>query len=71
VIRVFDAAGNVIQTHEQAGEFKEFAANVQNTFRLKITHRLLATGNTLRPSDADTCASFGLGNRIHESFLCC
>ena len=23
VIRVYDAAGNVIETHEQAGEFKE------------------------------------------------
>jgi hypothetical protein len=23
VIRVFDAAGNVIETHEQAGEFRE------------------------------------------------
>jgi hypothetical protein len=23
VIRVFDAAGNVIETHEQAGDFKE------------------------------------------------
>ena len=24
VIRVYDAAGNVIETHEQAGEFKEW-----------------------------------------------
>ena len=24
VIRVYDAAGNVIETHEHAGEFKEF-----------------------------------------------
>jgi hypothetical protein len=24
VIRVYDEAGNVIQTHEQAGEFKEW-----------------------------------------------
>jgi len=24
VIRVYDEAGNVIQTHEQAGDFKEF-----------------------------------------------
>jgi hypothetical protein len=24
VIRVFDGAGNVIETHEQAGEFKEW-----------------------------------------------
>jgi hypothetical protein len=26
VIRVYDAAGNVIETHEQIGEFKEFGA---------------------------------------------
>jgi hypothetical protein len=24
VIRVYDAAGNVIETHEQAGDFKEW-----------------------------------------------
>jgi hypothetical protein len=24
VIRIFDGAGNVIETHEQAGEFKEW-----------------------------------------------
>jgi hypothetical protein len=24
VIRVYDAAGNVIETHEHAGEFREF-----------------------------------------------
>jgi hypothetical protein len=24
VIRVFDEAGNVIETHEQAGDFREF-----------------------------------------------
>jgi len=24
VIRVYDSAGNLIETHEQAGDFKEF-----------------------------------------------
>jgi hypothetical protein len=26
VIRVYDEAGNVIETHEQAGDFKEWSA---------------------------------------------
>src|SRR5262249_7923541 len=45
VIRVFDVAGNVIETHEQKGEFKEpgvFAMSRHDDIELIRSHRVVA-----------------------------
>jgi hypothetical protein len=43
VIRVYDAAGNVIETHEQAGELKEWGKSLfADLFPLRSCHLLFS-----------------------------
>jgi hypothetical protein len=47
VIRVYDEAGNVIETQEQAGDFKEpwIFTRIASQFPLRISHKLLRPEN--------------------------
>jgi hypothetical protein len=62
VIRVYDAAGNVIETHEHKGDFREFCKHPSLLYRNRGTAALFtpSLGLTTDLSLADELRSGGL-----------
>jgi hypothetical protein len=65
VIQVYDEAGNVIATHEQAGEFKEWCVRLTLDFdlgRIRRSARTQSPGCDLMTEGREQRSKYGQGN---------